>query len=123
MSVHQMLCHLADGFRMATGELPVRRTGRWLPRGAIKWVALYAPLRWARGLPTSPELDQMGRYATRPAEFAADRARVERLMADVALAPRELGWPPHPLFGAMSRGDWMRWGYRHVDHHLRQFGR
>jgi hypothetical protein len=25
-------------------------------------------------------------------------------------------------FGAMIPRDWQRWGYRHTDHHLRQFG-
>ncbi len=30
---------------------------------------------------------------------------------------------PHPFFGAMSRQEWLRWGYLHADHHLRQFGR
>jgi hypothetical protein len=25
-------------------------------------------------------------------------------------------------FGAMLPKDWQRWGYRHTDHHLRQFG-
>jgi hypothetical protein len=29
----------------------------------------------------------------------------------------------HALFGPMSFDDWMRWGYLHTDHHLRQFGR
>ena len=29
---------------------------------------------------------------------------------------------PHPIFGALSRAAWLRWGYLHVDHHLRQFG-
>jgi hypothetical protein len=28
----------------------------------------------------------------------------------------------HPMFGAMSRQEWMIWTFRHVDHHLRQFG-
>jgi len=30
---------------------------------------------------------------------------------------------PHPIFGPMTAKDWMRWGYLHADHHLRQFGR
>jgi len=29
----------------------------------------------------------------------------------------------HSLFGQMSYVDWMRWGYLHTDHHLREFGR
>ena len=31
--------------------------------------------------------------------------------------------PAHPMFGPMTPEDWMRWGYLHADHHLRQFGR
>jgi hypothetical protein len=27
----------------------------------------------------------------------------------------------HPMFGSMKRADWLRWGYLHADHHLRQF--
>jgi hypothetical protein len=27
------------------------------------------------------------------------------------------------MFGPMTEKDWMRWGYLHADHHLRQFGR
>ena len=27
----------------------------------------------------------------------------------------------HPFFGALTREEWMIWGYRHTDHHLRQF--
>ncbi len=28
----------------------------------------------------------------------------------------------HPVFGLMTRAQWGRWAYRHMDHHLRQFG-
>jgi hypothetical protein len=42
-------------------------------------------------------------------------------MEAVASGPR---WQTsHPMFGKMSAKDWMRWGYLHADHHLRQFGR
>jgi hypothetical protein len=26
------------------------------------------------------------------------------------------------MFGSMQRTDWLRWGWLHADHHLRQFG-
>jgi hypothetical protein len=29
---------------------------------------------------------------------------------------------PHPFFGALSPQDWSRGMYKHLDHHLRQFG-
>jgi hypothetical protein len=28
----------------------------------------------------------------------------------------------HSFFGRLSRTEWLRWGYLHMDHHLRQFG-
>jgi hypothetical protein len=29
---------------------------------------------------------------------------------------------PHPFFGALTPQDWARGSYKHLDHHLRQFG-
>jgi hypothetical protein len=29
---------------------------------------------------------------------------------------------PHPMMGVLTRAEWMKWGYLHADHHLRQFG-
>jgi hypothetical protein len=29
---------------------------------------------------------------------------------------------PHPFFGALPPADWSRGMYKHLDHHLRQFG-
>ena len=86
-------------------------------------VALYVPVRWPAGVPTTPELDQTAGNGTRPADFAADVAELERLLATVA-AERSgrLTGIVHPIFGAMSEAAWLRWAYLHADHHLRQFG-
>jgi hypothetical protein len=123
MSVHQMVCHLGDAFRMATREKPVLETSTVLQRTVVKWVALYAPLPWPSGIHTSPELDQCGGgSSTAPVDFAADvecaRALVDRIVREA----RTPSWPRHPIFGRMSAADWLRWGYLHADHHLRQFG-
>jgi hypothetical protein len=121
MSVHQMVCHLADAFRMALGVKPVSLATGPLRRTIVKWIALYAPLPWPAGIPTSPEIDQE-RGGTRPVDFAADVAQVEALIELVTAPTRSLAPQPHPIFGPMSRTAWLRWGYVHTDHHLRQFG-
>jgi hypothetical protein len=36
--------------------------------------------------------------------------------------PGTLVGQAHPIFGPMSDAAWLRWGYLHMDHHLRQFG-
>lgn len=121
MSAHQMLCHLIDCNRMALGELDVAAPKARVPRAFVKWVSLYTPMPWPAGLPTNPELDQ-DVAGTRPGDFARDaavlEATVERLMSRAGRS----GWPSHPDFGGMSEGDWFRWAWRHMDHHLRQFG-
>jgi hypothetical protein len=121
MTVHQMVCHLIDGFLMGTGDKDVSHVAGPATRTVVKWFALYAPMSWPAGFPTRPEIDQqMG--GTKPTEFAADVARLEGILERVTAQPRSFEWHPHPLFGLMSDAAWLRWGYLHVDHHLRQFG-
>jgi hypothetical protein len=121
MSAHQMMCHLADSFRMALGQKLVRPGHGPLQRTLVKWFALHAPLRWPAGrIPTTPELDQEVE-GTRPVDFAVDVAQVEALLELLTAPTRSLGLP-HPTFGPMSDAAWLRWGYLHMDHHLRQFG-
>ena len=118
MTAHQMVCHLADAFRMATGERSPSPAMNFFTRTVVKGIALYLPLPWPRGIVTRPEVDPL-RQGTRPTTFAADLAQVEPLMDRfLAAADRR----SHPIFGPMSRAQWLRWGWLHTDHHLRQFG-
>jgi len=121
MSAHQMVCHVGDCCRMATGEKRVGQASSVLHRTVIKWIALYAPLQWRPGIVTRPEVDQEG-GGTHPGEFANDLACAERLLRSLTTRDGRARWPDHPIFGRMSRGDWLRWAYLHTDHHLRQFG-
>jgi len=121
MSAHQMVVHLADSFRVAAGERPIRASPTRLGRTLVKWVALYAPLRWAAGVPTSPEVDSE-REGTPPADFASDLAQLEALVELFTAEAKRLDGQTHPVFGRMSEAAWLRWGYLHTDHHLRQFG-
>ncbi len=121
MSAHQMVCHLADSFRMALGQKPVSPATGVLQSTILKWVVLYLPLPWPAGILTSPEIDQE-REGTRPVDFAADLAQVEALLELVTAPTRSLDRQSHPTFGTMSDAAWLRWGYLHTDHHLRQFG-
>jgi hypothetical protein len=122
MTAHQMVCHLADSLRMAAGQKPATYGRVPIPRAIVKWVALYLPLRWPPGrIRTSPELDQeLG--GTPPSDFGADLAEVAGLLDLVTAPAGGLRERPHPVFGRMSDAAWLRWGYLHLDHHLRQFG-
>jgi hypothetical protein len=120
MTPHEMLCHCCDSFRFALGERPVSPAVTFLGRTLVKWVALYTPVPWPKGVPTRPEADQT-RDGTRPAEFEQDRAELIRLMQRF-VSDRPAERPAHPTFDRLTEFEWMLWGYKHMDHHLRQFG-
>ena len=118
MTAPQMICHLSDSFRVAMGEKYASPATSVLYRTLVKWIALRTPLKWPPNVPTRPELEQ-GRGGTPPAEWESDRDELLELIN--AFAGRKT-FAPHPAFGKLSQRDWLIWGYRHVDHHLRQFG-
>jgi hypothetical protein len=119
---HAMIVHLIDSARMALGTLPVRRS-----RGAVaRIIRLPGPrhffvyvLPFPRNAPTAREL-----LTTAPGDWDADVATFLGLVNELAgrAANRSTRWPEHPFFGPLTRKDWGVLGYRHTDHHLRQFG-
>jgi hypothetical protein len=119
MSAHGMVCHLTDSFDLVLGHRSTARTGTLLERTLVRLLALTLPLPWPRGVPTVTEVDQE-QGGTPPAAFEADVERLRTAFDEfVARVPRQP--MRHPMMGQVSKAEWGRWGYRHVDHHLRQF--
>jgi hypothetical protein len=120
MSPHEAVCHLSDAFRMALGEKQAAPSpARFKP--VVRFVALHLPVSWPRGIKTLPEAEQ-GVGGTAPVEFEGDRAELLELIRRFCDASARERAATHPMFGPMRTTEWGRWGYRHVDHHLRQFG-
>jgi len=114
MTIGQMLWHLNQALLEALGQL--RTTPRPLPLlFIVKPIAFNLP--WPRGARTAPEFT-----ATSEHDFAGERSRCLRLVDD--FARRDLGapWARHSAFGPLTGPEWSRFMYRHLDHHLRQFG-
>jgi hypothetical protein len=120
MTSHEMLCHVADSFRGMLRERPTSPApASAVQRQLVRFIALHTPVPWPKGVPTRPEVNPHEK-GPRPAVFEADRAQVAELMRRFA-APN-VAYAAHPMFGALSRREWMLWGYRHLEHHFRQFG-
>jgi hypothetical protein len=117
MNASQMLAHLADAVRMALGDLavkskrvPIART--WLFRKAFLHV-----MPFPKNAPTANELKTRA-----PEAFETERENVRALVT--RLDPQSGGSraAEHPIFGPMTPEEWGVLGYKHFDHHLRQFG-
>ncbi|PYR74623.1 MAG: hypothetical protein DMF87_22260 [Acidobacteria bacterium] len=120
MTSHQAICHLSDSFRDMMGARAISSVATPFSRTFVRWIALHSGLPWPHGVKTRPEADQeIG--GTRPVEFSQDRRQLEALIEQ--FASRGGGdFQPHPMFGRLSTREWQHWGWRHTDHHLRQFG-
>lgn len=121
MRAADMLAHCTDWMRMATSELPVELVGPAIVRAplvrpVVQWLVLEV-VTLPRSSPTAPEL------VARPAgSVDAERTALLDAIARFArLAPEARG-PAHPLLGEMTVSAWGRLGWKHLDHHLRQFG-
>jgi len=116
MSAPQMVVHLADSLHMTLGDLPIAFRKTPLRFTLVKLLVIYV-LPFPRGAPTAPELRARAPQAW-DAEMTTLCALLDRFAARDPLAP----WPLHPVFGRLSRATWGRLVYRHMDHHLTQFG-
>lgn len=117
MSVAGMLQHLRLSAQMAVGELSVasanKRPFQVFP---LKHLILYV-LPFPKGAPTAREL-----YSDAAASLEDERAAVLALLDRIGAGPQDGAGPAHPLFGPLSWREWGATTYKHVDHHLKQFG-
>ena len=120
MNPAQTLAHCAISMEWALGErvprpapLPLRILGRLIKPFAV---GNDKPLR--RNSPTAPEL-----VIADERDFAAERDRLSALIERFVKAGPE-GCTTHPsaFFGPMTPHEWAILSWKHLDHHLRQFG-
>lgn len=117
MDAPRMVAHLNDALRMGLGELATKPKGNALFRNpVVRWLLINV-LPWPKGTPTAPEL-----LAAPPGGWDADTRAFRELLERVGAADPRGSWPEHPMFGRLSGRGWGELVYRHVDHHLRQFG-
>ncbi len=115
MSAPGMLAHLSQSLKMAVGELPTKSKRLPLRYFPLKQLVVYA-IPFPKNAPTAPELLEA---SDQP--FATSRQEIRRLIPGfVANAGKP--WPEHPAFGKLNERAWGVLVYRHMDHHLRQFG-
>jgi hypothetical protein len=119
MTAKRMLRHLVCSYEVALGERTVGSLERPVPV-LMKWIALRSGLCWPKNIQTVPELK---RAIAEHSEVELS-VLVSAVIASMEAVARGTHYAPvHPMFGPMTPEDWMRWGYLHADHHLRQFGR
>lgn len=118
MSVAQMVAHCAGALEQVLGD---RKPPRMFAGRLLGWIARPMALGASpmpRNAPTTPDL-----VIADARELEVERARLLALLDRAAAAgPAGCTTHPHPFFGRLTPQQWSVLVYKHLDHHLRQFG-
>ncbi len=118
MTPAQMQVHIGDQLRIALGTLPCASIANFVSTSApVRWIVIHSPLPWPKGAPTAPELKNPA-----TATWDADRDGLIEVIRKAAACGTSHNWQPHPAFGKLDGHSWGVLIWRHMDHHLRQFG-
>jgi hypothetical protein len=113
----EMVCHVSCALRQGLGELETGPPAGPLSRPPLNWLLIHV-VPWPRGKGRSPPEF----LATRPTTWEGDVDRLRDLIDRFAARGPAAQWPPSRVFGRISGRSWGVLQYKHLDHHLRQFG-
>lgn len=116
MDVAQMMAHCAHALEVSLGDRVSKQglMGKLFGKLAKKSLAGDKPFR--QGLPTAPDY-----VMADPKNFDAEKKRLTAAIKRLA-SPSAQGSIIHPFFGKMTPDELGVLNYKHLDHHLRQFG-
>lgn len=119
MDVVQMLKHCQKPIKLAFGEEEVEKPN-FLMRLLIKFMkpTLYNDKPWKKGLPTAREF-----VIKETKGFESEKNKLKDLVK--RMSESKSYFEPsrkHPIFGEMKYWMWGQSAYKHLDHHLKQFG-
>ena len=118
MEPAQMLLHCAIGLEAATGDRPMKQAflGKLVTPFIRRTVLGEKP--FSRNAPTDPSFVVSDRR-----DFEEERTRLAtQIDRFIQRGPESAGKQTHAFFGRLSGDEWGRLMYKHLDHHLRQFG-
>jgi hypothetical protein len=117
MDAAQMLAHCSEPFKISMSDKKIPRPFvsylfGWVARRMVLADKPYKP-----GLPTGKEL-----IIKDERDFETEKKKLGSLIQEFYSKPGKVGRHPHPFFGQFTKEEWGKSMYKHVDHHLLQFG-
>ena len=116
MTHGQMLRHCQGPFNIMLEKNDYGMKPNWMAKLFFKKL-LYNDKPWRKNLPTAKFLKE-----TEARNFEKERLDLVKLLDEFEAQKDRADWKPHPAFGRFTRQQWGQMQYKHLDHHLRQFG-
>ena len=78
---------------------------------------MYSDKLWKKNLPTLKAFRETESY-----DFEEEKGKLLDLINELGTHRDKSEWQEHPTFGYFTPEQWGKMHYKHLDHHLRQFG-
>ena len=118
MGAAQMLAHCSAAMEAATGETPRKQALIGKIFAPFVRSSLLGEKPFGRNSPTDPTF-----IVTDERDFEAEKRRLTRLVAVFCESgPEKASAQTHSFLGRLRGEEWGVMMYKHLDHHLRQFG-
>jgi Protein of unknown function (DUF1569) len=118
MNPAQMLCHCSRALETGTGDRPMKQ--KFLGKLITPFIrsSILGPKPFGKNAPTDPTFVVSGER-----ELNGERTRLVGLIDRlVQRGPDAAAKETHAFFGKLSGEEWGELMYKHIDHHLQQFG-
>jgi hypothetical protein len=118
MNAGEMVTHCTHGMRMGLGEMETRPRQTIFRYWPLKHLFVYW-IPFPKKAPAPREIVTRGKDV---ADWPFAVAQLHASLDQFSTRDRSGPWPVHPVFGRLDGRAWGALGWRHLDHHLRQFG-
>jgi len=119
MTATEMLLHCNQIHERLLSPATTTAKKASLKQYAIRWVVLYVMPRFPKGVKAPKQVRTKG--AISDAEFEKQQALFAAIVQRFPLHTSPINHP-HPYFGNLNSKQWGLAAWKHLDHHLRQFG-
>ncbi len=118
MDAAQMLAHCKAAFTVPHSDKKMPRSILGLLVGWMIKNKLHNDEPWKKNLPTAPNF-----IIKDERNFEKEKQELSVMIDQFYKAgPDNVGRFPHPMFGSFTKEQWGKSMYKHLDHHLQQFG-
>lgn len=119
MNVAQMLKHCQGPLEVGIGHKQLNSKIGFMKKLLFKAFkpTMYNDKLWNEGIPTAREFRITGNH-----NFESEKKQLETFINEFSSLKNKTDWPKHPFFGRFTPEQWGKAQYKHLDHHLRQFG-
>lgn len=116
MNVGQMMHHCQGPLNIILEKNDYGVKPNWLINLLFKR-SMYNDKLWKKNMPTLKAFRE-----NEPRDLNQERLQLVELLHELGSQRDREDWQDHPAFGKFSKEQWGKMQYKHLDHHLRQFG-